>query len=250
MASEALKAKALSLSLIVPIYEDEDPNVEMNIFALIQKLDDLIRDKDYELLIICSQKRRSFLEPHLSKGRETRLGGEIKFFDHENNTELGYMFAKGVRLATKDYVGLITPYNQVDLESLGPILQGLRSHDMVVVYIGNPHARPLHRIVASAINTFLVNCIFGLKLKYYHLGFYRSALVKKVPFTTDSHAALVEAMVWMAKSNFDVIQVPFTMVPHRFKSKSRAFRAQNLVNIFKTYAKLFWRTRVKGERLP
>lgn len=234
----------ISFSLIVPVYEEEDQSVEINIRGLLWNLDNLIKDKDYELLIICSQKRQRDLDAFPRPASE-----KIRFIDHEGNTELGYMFRRGVQLAAKEYVGLITPYNQVDLESFGPILKSLKNHHLVLAYIGNPYARPWHRILASAINTFLVNLSFGLKLKYYHLGFYRTALVKKVPFTTESHAAMVEAAVWLAKSGVSLGQVPFTMIRHSFKSKSRAFRIGNLFDVFRTYARLFWRIQVLKERL-
>lgn len=232
----------MSISIIVPVYEDSDNAVIIYIGALVNRLTEL-GIKEYELLIFLSVKRYLTFPDYLTNNER------IIFIDHRGEIGLGSIFRKGIQRAGKEYVGLIPPYNQVNLESLKSILAALKNHDMVVAYIKNPKARPRHRIAASAVNTMAVNLLLGLKLKYYHLSFYRTSLAKKVSITSDSHAAMVEAAVWMAKSEANLIQVPFALIPHNFKSKSHAFDINNIRLIFKTYARLFWQIRVLGKRI-
>lgn len=231
----------VSITIIVPVYEEEY-DVAPNIDALTNKLNKL-GVKDYELLVFSSTKRYSTFPDYLTGNKR------IQFFDHWGDTKLGSIFRRGIKIAKKEYVGLIPAYNQVSLDSLDDIFKALSNNDMVIAYIGNHKARPWHRAVASEVNTKLVNLLFGLRLRYYHLNFFRTALAKKMPFTTDSHAAMVEAAVWMAKSGAILTQVPFTMIPHDFKSKSHAFDPDNIWIILKTYARLFWQIMILRKRI-
>jgi len=240
-----LKNSEISLSLIVPVY-DEEYDIAPCLGAMVRKLQDLLFKRklaDYELLVFSSYGKFINL-PFYFIGNK-----KIKFFERGKINKIGNMFARGIRLASSEYVGLLSPYNQVQLDVLEDILNALSTHNMVVAYIGNPSARPWHRGVASEFNNKIVNWLFGLNLRYYHLNFYRTAAVKKVKTTTDSHAALVEAAVWLAKSGANIAQVPFVMVPHNFKSKSRAFALDNVKCIFKTYIRLFWKIMVLRKRI-
>lgn len=237
--------KPVSVSIIVPVYEEEY-NVAPNLKALVSKLQALANFgaiKDYEVLVFQSSKR------YLNFPQCLIANKNIKFIDHEGCIELGGIFGRGIQLAEKEIVGLITPYNQFSLESLELVFEALRDYDVVSAYIKNPEARPWHRAVASTLNTSLVNLLFGLRIRYYHECFYRSCLAKKVRFSTTSHAAMVEAAVWIAKSGASIAHVPFVMIPHNFKSKSRAFRLKNIIEIFKTYIQLFWQIWVLGKRI-
>ena len=240
--------KPISFSLIVPVYS-EHHNLVSNIANMDLKLREITNSgtiSDYEIIVlwgIGGIKSRSLLNDL----RRLKIRNVVIY---ENQyPELGIMFKRGISLARNEYVGLITPFNQVNLYSLKNILEYLNTHDMVVAFIGNRSARLWYRAVASEINTKLVNWLFGLNLKYYHLNFYRTALVRKVPFATNSHAVMVEAGVWMAKSGINFAQVPFEMIPHNFKSKSRAFRVTNIIKVFKAYAALFWQIRILGKRI-
>lgn len=241
--------KPISFSLVVPVYDGENEGYDIfaSINAMNAKLSGLLSAgaiKDYELVVIMSF-RRLFADSHLQLDKRIRF----VYQKEREKVELGNMFKMGIWLAKKECVGLITPYNQVDLGILDNIVEALKNHDMVVAYISNHFSRPWYRIAASQANTILVNLLFGLKLKYYHLNFYRTDLVKRVEITTDSHAAMIEAAVWLAKSNISIAQIPFTMIPHNFKSKSRAFRIKNIYNIFMTYFRLFWRIRILKKRI-
>ena len=233
---------SVSVSIIVPVYEDNDNSVIVNIGALVHKLNEL-GIEEYELIVFSSIKRYLTFPDYLISNKK------IIFVGLRRKLGVGSIFRKGIQIADKEYVGLIPPYNQVSLESLKGILAALKDRDIVVSYIKNPKVRSWHRIIASAVNTLIVNWLFGLKLKYYHLSFYRTSLVKKVGITGDSHAAMIEAAVWMVKSGANIAQVPFIMIPHKFKSKSRAFGIGNITNIFKTYLLLFCQVMILRKRI-
>lgn len=237
--------KPISFSLIVPVYS-ECHNLVSNIASMAFRLCDMVSlgtISDYEVAVLWGIRNNPLLNDLLYLNLKNTIIYENQY------PELGIMFKRGISLARKECVGLITPFNQVDLGSLKYILESLNTYDMVVAFIGNRSARPWHRVVASEFNTKLINLLLGLKFRYYHLNFYRTNLVRNVPFTTDSHAAMVEAGVWIAKSGATLTQVPFIMVPHNFKSKSRAFRITNIIKAMKTYAVLFWRIRVLSKRI-
>lgn len=233
-----------SISLIMPAYNEEEA-IEFTVRSVLEKLKEYCFD--YEIFIFddgSTDKTGEIAE------RLSAEDSKIKVFHNPKNMNLGYNFARGIKMASKEYAGLLPCHGLIDLKSFDLILPALAKGniDVLVGYIANPRVRHLRRRIVSWINTTLLNLLFGFGLKYYHLNFYRTELLKKLPKSTQSYALMVELLVCSLASGAIYKEVPFYRI-ERGMGKSKALRIKNLIEIFKTYGRLFWRVRVLRKRI-
>lgn len=231
-----------SISLIMPAYNEED-TIEFSVRSACEKL--RLHKFDYEIFIFNdgSTDRTGKIAERLASTEP-----KIKVFHNAKNMNLGYNFARGIKMASKEYAGLLPCHGQTDPVSFDAILTALAGVDVVITYIFNPEARPWARNIISRINVMIINVIFGLRLKYYHLNFYRTEILKKVPISTNSYAMMVELLVYAVKSGATYVQIPILLRKREF-GKSKALRPKNIFNILKTYVRLFWQIRVLRKRI-
>ncbi len=231
-----------SISIIMPAYNEEE-TIEFSVRSAIEKLEE--HGFDYEIFIFNdgSTDKTGAIAEVLA-----RKYPKITVFHNQRNMNLGFNFARGIVLASKEYAGLLPCHGQTAIESFDYILPALKKADVVITYHGNSEVRPLIRNIISRINVKLVNLIFGLNLKYYHLNFYRTEILKRIPTSTQSYALMVELLVYAVKSGATYIQVPVLLKKRTF-GKSKAMRPKNIINILKTYIRLFWLIRICRKRV-
>lgn len=233
-----------SISIIVPAYNEGD-TIEFSVKSLTKSLKH--HEFDYEIFIFDddSQDLTGLIADILADEDKN-----IRVFHNKKNMNLGYNFSQGVQMATKNYVGLVPCHGLIDPKSFDSILIACTScqKDVVICYVANPTIRPKSRQIVSKINVAIINWLFGLNLRYYHLNFYRTKLLKKVPASTKSYAVMVESLVYLIKSGASFVEVPFILRP-RLYGKSKALRLKNVINILKTYISLFWLIRICKKRI-
>lgn len=231
-----------SISLIVPAY-NEELTLESSIRSAQKKLQE--HNFDYEILIFddCSYDETSQIADKLASEDP-----KIQVFHNSKNMNLGFNFSRGIELATKTYCGLLPCHGLIDPRSFDSILTALDKADVIVAYIANPNLRSISRRFISHVNVVLLNLIFAMDLKYYHLNFYRTDILKKIPTSTKSYALMVELLIYAIKSGAVFLQVPF-FHKKRLVGKSKALRLKNILNILKTYIRLFWKIRVLRKRI-
>ncbi len=231
-----------SISAIMSAY-NEERNIEFSVRSARDKFAE--HGFDYEIFIFddASTDETGKIADNLAL-EDLR----IKVFHNAKNMNLGFNLARGFQLASKQYVGAFPCHGQMAIESFDHILPALEKADVVVTYHKNPEVRPLIRNVISRINVKLVNFIFGLDLEYYHLNFYRTEVLKKIPTSTNSYAMMVELLVYAVKSGATFIQVP-VFLRKRESGKSKALRPKNIINIFKAYTRLFWKVMILRKRI-
>lgn len=233
-----------SISIIVPAYNEGD-TIEFSVKSLTESL--RCHGFDYEIFIFndASRDLTGLLADILADKDKN-----IRVFHNQKNMNLGYNFSQGVKMATKTYVGLVPCHGLIDPKSYDSILTACASckKDVVICYVANPTIRPKSRQIVSKINVAIINRLFGLNLRYYHLNFYRTKLLKKVPASTKSYAVMVESLIYLIKSGASFVEIPFILRP-RLYGKSKALRLKNVINILKTYIHLFWFVRICGKRI-
>lgn len=233
---------ARSMSVIMPAYNEEDA-IAFSVESACVKLDE--HGFDYEIFIFndASTDNTGKIADLLAAQNH-----RIKVIHNKKNMNLGFNFARGIEMASKEYTGLLPCHGQTDPVSFDRFLPYLKKYDVVITYIDNPEARSLKRHVISRINVIILNLILGLRLKYYHLNFYRTEILKKIPTSTSSYALMVELLVYAVVSGASYVEVP-TLIKKREFGKSKALRPKNIFNILKTYARLFWQIRVLRKRI-
>ena len=231
-----------SISLIMPAYDEEEA-IEFTIRSVKEKLKQ--HGFDYEILIFddASNDQTGEIAEKLSAE-----DSKIKVFHNLKNMNLGHNFARGIDMASKTFVGLWPCHGLVTSKSLDYILPAMCKTAVVVGYIKNPEIRPRSRRIISKVNVIILNLLFGFKLPYYHLNFYRTDQLKKVPTSTVSYALMVELLVYLIASGADYIETPF-FLRERLTGKSKALRLKNIINILKTYVRLFWQVRILKKRI-
>ncbi len=233
-----------SISLIMSAY-----NEGAFMVSAVRKAQEKLQqyDFDYEIFIFDDASTDN---TGLVGRRLAREDSKIQFFHNLRNMNLGYNFTRGISLATKTYCGAIPCNGLIASRSYDSILTAIMESekDIIIAYIDNPEVRPLYRRAISGFNTLALNLLFGFHLKYYHLNFYRSDILKKIPGTTESYALMVELLILALASGATYVQVPFSRV-ERSTGRSKALRFKNLAGIFRTYVYLFWRVRILKEKI-
>ena len=231
-----------SISLIMPAYNEED-TLEFSVRSLTESL--RRHGFDYEIFIFDDASRdRTGLIANILRDEDRN----IKVFHNLKNMNLGHNFSEGIGMATKTYVGLVPCHGLINPKSYDSILAACASceKDVVICYVANPTIRPISRQLISKVNVAIINWLFGLNLRYYHLNFYRTELLKQVPTSTRSYAVMVESLVYLIKSDASFVEIPFVLRP-RLYGKSKALRLKNVFNILKTYIHIFWFVRICGK---
>ena len=233
-----------SISFIMPAY-NEDKSIEAAVKTVVSKLDQY--GFDYEIFIFNdgSTDNTGAIADQLAAANS-----RIKVFHNLTNMNLGYNFLKGVELASKPFTGVLPCHNLIAAESFNFILPALSRADVVIAYIANPRVRPFKRRVGSQFVMRLLNLFFGLNLKYYHLNFYRTDLLKKASkyATSSAYALMGEILILCLSSGASYVEVPFFRVERNI-GKSKAMRFKNITGFLKTYSRLFWRIRILKEKI-
>ena len=233
-----------SISLIIPAY-NEGKHIESAVRLALAKLRE--HNFDYEILIIDDA---SIDNTGLIADQIASEDPKVIAIHNQKNMNLGYNFTLGIKMASKAYTGLWPCHDLIASESFDFILPALEKEDVVIAYIANPYIRSFKRRVGSQFVMGLLNLFFGFSLKYYHLNFYRTDLLKKVSkyTTTSAYALMGELLILFLSSGASYVEVPFFR-KERLVGKSNAMRFRNITGFLKTYSRLFWKIKILKEKI-
>lgn len=235
-----------SISLIMPAY-NEGRYIESAVRTALKKLQ--AHNFDYEIIIFDDA---STDDTGKIADKIALEDPSVKVVHNLVNMNLGFNFAKGIKLASKANIGLWPCHDLITSQSFDFILPALAlgEKDIVVAYIANPMIRSFGRRVGSQFVMALLNLFFGLKLKYYHLNFYRADLLKKLIIYTKSnaYALMGELLILSLSSGASYVETPFFR-KERLVGKSNAMRFRNITGFLGTYSRLFWRVRVLRKKI-
>jgi len=156
------------------------------------------------------------------------------------NEGFGYSFARGVKMASKEFITVFPGDNDMSALSLKDLLEARGSADVVISYMQKTNKRSLFRRFVSKIFTMIMNLLFGLKLKYYNGAFIcRASLLKSLPIKSTGLAALAECIVRLLKQGISWRAIYFEHAGRRHE-KSKAFNLKSINAILKTIWILWW----------
>ncbi len=223
-----------SVTIVIPAFREES-NIEAAIDNALQVAQSVTQD--YEIIVIDDgslDKTGDFAR------LKAQVDPNIRVAANAVNQGFGYSFARGVKMASKEFITVFPGDNDMSALSLKDLLEARGSADLVISYMQKTNKRSLFRRTVSKTFVIMMNLLFGLKLKYYNGAFIcRTSLLKAIPIKSTGLAALAECVVRLLKQGVTWRVIYFEHVGRRHE-KSKAFNLKSINAVLKTIW-ILWR---------
>lgn len=197
---------------------------------------------DHELLILDSGSTDGTIE--IIRKLESE-NSRIRATVFSSGYDLGKKYMEGVRMATKKYVAYIPGDDETDHDSITKIFQAVGSADIILTYTINPIVRSLKRRIISKLYTFILNTLFGMKIKYYNgTCIFPTDAVKKLTLVSTNFSYMSEIVLRLVNSGYGYRELD-NKIRDKGNAPSHALGLRGLSDTGKTISKLFWELRVK-----
>jgi len=219
-----------SVTIIIPAYREEN-NIEAAIDNVLRVL--RASTQEYEVIVVDDGSPDQTGDFARFKAQ---IDPNIRVAVNAANEGFGYSFARGVKMATKEYITVFPGDNDMSALSLKDLLEARGTADLVISYMEKTNKRSFFRRLVSKTFVLIMNLLFGLKLKYYNGSFIcRASLLKSIPIKSTGLAALAECIVRLLKQGVSYRAVYFEHTGRRHE-KSKAFNLKS----FKSVSKTIW----------
>lgn len=162
-----------SVSIVIPVF-NEQKNIN-NVYKNLIKALKITNTKNYEIIFIDDGSNDNSLK--IIKKLKNK---NIRLFINKFNRGLGFTIKKGMLLTKKRYVFFLPSDNEHKFDGLIPLLKNVEKYDLVIPYVINKKARPIHRRIISHFYVNFINIIFCNSIPYYNgLVVYKSSILKK-----------------------------------------------------------------------
>lgn len=224
---------------MVPAFNEEN-NLEKTVKEIKRGIAKKL--EDYEIIIFddgSTDKTGEIADKLTKKDKKVRV------VHNKPNKGMGYCYIKGQEFARFEYYMYIPGDNQFPAKALSLIIDKIGKADIVIPYVTNMNIRPLLRQWISSAFTFLLNFIFGLKIKYYNAPvIHKTKLLRKVPQNPNSgHAYQAEILVKLLAAGASYVEVGYKMY-ERSAGKTTAFKWKNIKRVVGTLVPLFCEIRI------
>jgi glycosyltransferase involved in cell wall biosynthesis len=217
-----------SVTIVIPAFREEN-----NIEAAIENARQIAQGvtQDYEIIVIDDGSPDKTGEYARLKAQSNPL---IRVASNATNEGFGYSFARGVKMATKEFVTVFPGDNDMSALSLRDLLEARGSADLIISYMQKTNKRSIFRRTVSKTFVVIMNILFGLNLKYYNGAFIcRTSLLKGIPIKSTGLAALAECIVRLLKKGVSWRAIYFEHVGRRHE-QSKAFNFKSIKAVSKT----------------
>ncbi|MFA6562324.1 MAG: glycosyltransferase family 2 protein [Verrucomicrobiia bacterium] len=221
-----------TLSVIIPALNEEE-----NIAAAVAEVLRIVENRfaNYELLLFDdgSRDRTGAIMDQLA-GANTHL----RVTHNPRPCNLGGVYKQGIAMARFDYVTWVPGDNENPGRAIEPPVDAIGKADIVLPYPTNLNVRPWTRRVISCAYTFLMNLLFGQRLRYFNgTAIFRTADLRSIIITTNSFAFQTEALLKLLKAGRSYVEVGIEIQP-RCGRRSKALHLRNLIAVPKAVARL------------
>lgn len=198
-----------SLSVVLPVYNEEE-----NINEVIVSIIDFLRNNDsiseFEIIAVDDGSTDNTMLVLESVCKENDC---CKIVKHVKNLGYGKTIISGMKKTIYPLVLFMDADGQFKIASFNNMLEYISEYDIIIGYRAL-RKDGLHRRILGNIFTFLVNCLFDLKIKDVNCGF---KLYKKEVFNNEYnfHAGVfyTEVFVKAIKDGFRIKQIPVEHYP-------------------------------------
>ena len=228
-----------SISIVVPAFNEVDnlPSTIRRIIAAIVPL-----GTEFEVIIVndCSTDETGSVAD--------RLGHEfanVRVIHNAVNLGFGGAYKRVVEEAQLAYTIMIPGDDAYPLDSLRAIFAKVGTADVVVSYTVNMQVRsPLRRFISHTFS-FVMNTLFGLRLKYFNGVSVLPTEYARELRSSDSFGYAAENLVRLIKIHgFSYTQVPVE-ITERKAGRSKAFTLRNIwllsLGILDLLTDVYWR---------
>jgi len=219
---------ASGVSVVIPAFREE-ANIEAAIDNAVAAAGS--QTPDYEIIVIddgSPDKTGEFARLKAEKNPNIRVVANAA------NQGFGYSFARGVKMATKDYITVFPGDNDMSAASLRDLIASRGGADLVITYMRNTGSRSLLRRALSRAFVALMNAIFFLDLKYYNGAFIcRRRLLQSIPIKSTGLAALAECIIRLVKSGHGYKAIYFEHAGRKH-GKSKALNFKSIKAVIKS----------------
>ena len=193
---------AKSLSIVIPAF-----NEERNITVAIVSVTEAIRDcvDDYEIIVVNdgSGDRTGEIAEDL-KAKDTRL----RVLHNIKNMGFGYSYRTGMTLACKDYIGIFPGDNDMSALVLRDLIAAIGQADLITSYMATMRNRSFLRRLLSRSFVFVLNQLFGLKMKYFNGSFIcRLSLLRSIHLRSNGLTVIAEALIKLLKMGYSYQEI-------------------------------------------
>ena len=218
-----------SLSVIIPAYNESE-----NILATLENVTKAFEtlSLEHEILVIDDGSKDATAE--LVTTNLARFPG-VRLLKNERNMGFGASYRRGVDEAALAHIVMVHGDNAWGWATLREFFSRTGEADVIIGYTRDMlKARSLVRTVVSKTFTQLVNLITWRGLTYYNgLQIHQAPVLKSLRIESHGYGFQAEVLVKALRKTKTYIEVPMDLI-EREKGESKAFRAKNFVDVYKT----------------
>ncbi len=217
------------VTIVIPAFREEG-NIEAALDNAVNVAKSIT--PDYEIIVVDDGSPDSTGDFARLKAQ---VNPKIKVAVNASNEGFGYSFARGVQMASKEFITVFPGDNDMAARSLQDLLEARGSADLVISYMQKTRKRSLFRRFVSKVFVITMNFFFRLDLKYYNGSFIcRRTLLQAIPIKSTGLAALAECTVRLLKKGVSWRAIYFEHTGRRHE-KSKAFHFKSIMAVLKTY---------------
>ena len=164
-----------SISIVIPVF-NEQKNI-INVYKNLIKALKITNTINYEIIFVEDGSVDNSLQIIKKIKNKNK---KIKVFENQINRGLGFSIKKGMMQSKKKYVFFLPSDNEHKFDGLVPLLKNFEKFDLLIPYVINNDARPIHRRIISYIYLNFINILFFNSIPYYNgLVVYKSSILKR-----------------------------------------------------------------------
>jgi glycosyltransferase involved in cell wall biosynthesis len=222
-----------SLSIIIPAYNESE-----NILATLENVTRALETLplDHEILVIDDGSR----DP--TAAIVERAHGRwpaVRLLKNDRNMGFGWSYRRGVETAALAHIVMVHGDNAWGWSTLRDLFARTGDADIIIGYTRDMlKSRTWTRTLVSKTFTLLVNVITRRGLTYYNgLQIHQAPVLKSLTIHSRGYGFQAEVLVKALRLTRTYIQVPMDLI-EREKGESKAFRARNFVDVYRTLVRL------------
>jgi glycosyltransferase involved in cell wall biosynthesis len=231
-----------TLSVLIPAY-NEALNLEA---AVLDVLKAATGFDDVEVVIVNDGSTDATAEVADRLAQELP---QVVAIHHAHNRGFAAAYETALGHAHNTYFTFVPGDHEVAFKSVRDIFGAVGKADLVVPYHGTPWKRTWTRRALTLICTTQLNVAFGWRLHYYQGPVvYPTVLARALPRTTRGFFFLAEMLVHALAAGYSFTEIGLTH-QERAYGRSKAVGLANIVQAQNAIVRLWWRVRVKRQRL-